>query len=79
MWETRRLCELICFYVSLAAELKEKLQLEMEKNARMLEVDVVSKVTLHVRCSPFLCIAPAGPESPQESASPDSDRMQSEL
>lgn len=35
----------------------------MEKNARMLEVDVVSEVTLRVRRSPFLSIAPASPDS----------------
>lgn len=46
LWETRRLCGLICFNVFLAAELKEKLQSEMEKNARMIEVDVVRNVIL---------------------------------
>ena len=61
--------DLICFPVFLAAELKEKLQSEMEKNVRMIEVDVVRNVTLCLQSFPFV-LYPGGLPPPHLRAPP---------
>lgn len=80
--QTAENSDLICVYVFLAAELKEKLQSEMEKNVRMIEVDVVRNVTLCMQRFPFVLHASSlpptpSPGSPQETPSPDSDKIES--